>query len=474
VSDRTIRYKSSATLARFHRSNAFVRGVRGPVGSGKSTGMSWEMFRRGQEQAQGTDDRRHTRWVVVRNTYRELMDTTLKTWLDWFPESELGPFNYGDMSHRIAIDDLDMEVLFRALDRPDDIKKLLSLELTGGWVNEAREVPKAVIDALTDRVGRYPAVKDGGCTWSGVVMDTNSPDTDHWWYRAAEEERPAGWEFFAQPGGLVEQGGKFVPNPSAENVSNLPADYYTTRMAGKARDYILVYYANQYGFVKDGKPVYPDYVDDVHCGGRLIEPIGTLPMEVGIDFGLTPAAVFGQKTITGQWRWIDELVTEDMDAARFAEVLRAKIQADYNGFKFKFTGDPAGDDRAQTDSSTCFEMLRTRGIDAYPASTNDPAVRQAAVGGALRRMVGGQPGLIISTKCAVTRKGMAGGYAFKRVQVAGAERFHDKPDKNKFSHPCEAAQYLMLGGGEGEQAIGTTSNWGKPIKYPANSRGSIA
>ncbi len=467
LADRIAHYKASPTLTKFHRSNAFVRGIRGPVGSGKSTGASWELWRRGNEQAPSpADSLRRTRWAVVRNTYRELADTTLKTWLDWFPEEELGAFNYQDMTHSIEVDDLRMEVLFRALDRPADVKKLLSLELTGGWVNEAREVPKNVIDALTDRVGRYPAVKDGGCTWSGVILDTNSPDDDHWWFKAAEEDRPEGWEFFAQPGGLMEVGGKFVPNPAAENVSNLPADYYVTRMAGKGRDHILVYYCNRYGFVRDGKPVYPDYVDDVHCSKDILKPIPGRVIFVGIDFGRTPAAVFGQKTVMGQWRWIDELVTEDMDAVQFAKLLRSKVQAEYAGFEFSFHGDPAGDDRAQTDSETCFQILRNNGIDAFPASTNDPVVRQAAVNGALCRMVAGQPGLLISPKCKVTRKGMAGGYAFKRLQVSGQERYHDKPDKNKFSHPCEAGQYMMLGGGEGDQAIGTSATWGTPIKYP--------
>ena len=58
-----------------------------------------------------------------------------------------------------------------------------------------------------------------------------------------------------------------------------------------------------------------------------------------------------------------------------------------------------------------------------------------------------------SPKCAVTRKGMAGGYSYKRVQVAGDERYRDKPDKNRFSHPCDAAQYMMLGAGEGRSVI---------------------
>ncbi len=81
-------------------------------------------------------------------------------------------------------------------------------------------------------------------------------------------------------------------------------------------------------------------------------------------------------------------------------------------------------------------------------------------------MIDGQPGLLISPKCKILRKGMAGGYSYRRVQVAGDERYHDKPDKNRFSHPCEAAQYMMLGAGEGSSVILQNKKFWEPIVYP--------
>jgi len=45
-----------------------------------------------------------------------------------------------------------LEVIFLALDRPEDVKKLLSLELTGVWINEARELPKSIIDQYQKRI----------------------------------------------------------------------------------------------------------------------------------------------------------------------------------------------------------------------------------------------------------------------------------------------------------------------------------
>lgn len=39
---------------------------------------------------------------------------------------------------------------------------------------------------------------------------------------------------------------------------------------------------------------------------------------------------------------------------------------------------------------------------------------------------------------------------YKKVAIPGEERFHEKPDKNAWSHVCEALQYVLLGGGEGK------------------------
>ncbi len=125
------------------------------------------------------------RFAIVRNSYPMLKTTTIKTWIDLFPESTFGPLLWTPpITHHIKLPSrgdaagIDCEVIFLALDQPKDVRKLLSLELTGAWVNEARELPKAVIDGLTHRVGRYPTKRDGGATWSGIWMDTNPMDDD--------------------------------------------------------------------------------------------------------------------------------------------------------------------------------------------------------------------------------------------------------------------------------------------------------
>jgi len=49
----------------------------------------------------------------------------------------------------------------------------------------------------------------------------------------AFEEKPRGWWFGIQPGGVMLRGGKWVPNPMAENVDNLPDGYYEKLIPGK-------------------------------------------------------------------------------------------------------------------------------------------------------------------------------------------------------------------------------------------------
>lgn len=469
-----IRYRPSPILWKFHQSNAFYRGILGPVRSGKSTACSMELMKCALLQARAADGVRRSRWAAVRNTYRELSDTTLATWLMWFPEREFGRFNRADMVHHIRRKGLEMDVLFRALDTLADVKKLLSLELTGAWVNEAREVPKGIIDALGDRVGQYPAQKDGGCTWRGVILDTNAPDDDHWWYKLAEESDGslAGqWEFFRQPGGLLQAGDSFVPNPAAENLSNIEPNYYLNRIAGKAKSHILVYYCAQYGFTVDGKAVIPEYVDNLHCAAEPLKPVTGIPIRIGLDFGLTPAAIFGQRLPIGRWIWFKEATTEHMGAKNFAvNVLIPAIQ-EFKGFAFEtIYGDPAGNAEAQTDEATPFQIINTclanAGIklSAMPAPSNDFTIRRESLAACLTRLVDGKPGLIISPSMKITRKGLGGGYCFKRIQVAGDERFQDKPDKNnKFSHPVEAGEYMLVGAGEGLSLVTSAKRKSAPV-----------
>ena len=153
-----INYRMSPTTAAFHADDHFVRALMGPIGSGKSVACCIEMWIKSLAQEPDAEGIRKTRWVVARNTYRELMDTTIQTFFDWFPQS-MGVFKKMDMKFLVDVPLPDgtiahVEFFFRAMDKPDDVKKLLSLELTGGFLNEAREIPKQIMDMLIGRLGQ--------------------------------------------------------------------------------------------------------------------------------------------------------------------------------------------------------------------------------------------------------------------------------------------------------------------------------
>jgi hypothetical protein len=449
-----IEYKASHTLAKLHKDNSLVRAVVGPIGSGKSVAMVNELMMRAlaQKPFEGV---RYSKWGCFRNSYRELTDTTLKTFFDWVPKS-MGVFLRRDMSFTmdVALPDktiLNLEVLFRAIDTAEDLGRVLSLDLTGAWLNEMRELPKESLEMVLGRTGRYPPSKLGGPSWYGVIGDTNPPDTDHWFYKLFEEKRPDKFNIFYQPSGLSE---------AAENVKNLPSDYYQNMILGKDQEWINVYVHGKYGFVTSGKPVYPEYNDDVHYTSNEILPVEQEPLWIGLDFGLTPAAVFAQY-IAGQWRFIDELVSDRMGARNFGQELGKHLRKNYRGFAVEITGDPAGEQSAQTDENTPFEVLSNVGIDAHPAHTNDFSVRRETFANQMTKLTfDGKPGFIIGPKCKYLRRGCLGGYGLRRMQVSGEEKFVDMPDKrSKYSHVCDAGQYLLLGAGEDTEIIGNRKNW---------------
>ena len=312
-------------------------------------------------------------------------------------------------------------------------------------------------------------MRDGGPSWTGVIADTNAPEEDHWWPIMAGEVpvpdhipreqakmlvKPSNWRFFTQPSGMVEDKGDegeikdYVPNGKAENTKNMMKSYYPNLIQGKTKSWIDVYVMNRLGHIQDGKPVYPMFAPEIHIADEEIPVAAGTPVYVGVDFGLTPAAVFGQK-IRGRWFLQSEIVAIDMGIVRFAEVMRNELSTRFAAAsEVIIYGDPAGDFRAQTDESTPFHILRGAGLKAYPAPSNSVDLRLEAVSSQLTKMSEGKPVLLIDRRCPQLIKGFEGGYAYKRMEVSG-ERYADKPDKNMFSHVHDAAQYLFLGAGEG-------------------------
>ena len=452
-------------LNAFMGSRERVSAIMGPLGSGKTYGAVMRLLKTMTEQAANAEGVRPTRWLAVRNTYPDLCGTTIKDFEAIF--EGLGTMKHGGLEPptfhvTFSLKDgtrVQSQVIFLALDRDDAVRKLRGYQITGVWFNEMKELVKSVVDMADLRHGRYPSMAAGGVrpTWHGMLGDTNAPDEDHWYFHLAEEVRPKGWKFYRQPGGVLpgEGEGEWIPNPAAENLSNLPQDYYLQGLEGKDPDWIRVMLSNEYGFIIEGKPVHPEYVDSVHCTGEPIEVDRRYPLIIGIDFGRTPAAVVTQHIEDmGRRVVLDELCATDMSAAIFGPELKRCLDTHYQGMPVEVWCDPAGSAQGQATEDTPIRILRAAGIPAQPCSSNSPDLRRAAISNPARRIcMDGKPGLQVSPKAKMVRKGLMGGFAYRRLKIAGSERYTDLPDKNMYSHPVEAAEYALMGGGEGRDAL---------------------
>ena len=450
-------YVADPVLAEFQRDNSFVRMVMGPIGSGKSACCAVEVLKRASQQRPNREGVRRSKWAIIRQTYPMLKSTTIPTWEQWSRGARIIYDTPIRSSVQTLLPDgttMDLTVYFLAMQHSADVERVMSLELTGAWLNEVREIPKTIIDGVLGRVGRFPSKDEGGFNWSGVIADTNPPPAEHWFHRLAEEEKPVGWRFFRQPGALLKvvhgRQVSYIDNPAAENVTHqeLAYEYWRRQLAGKDPDWIQVYVLGEYGSVFTGMPVYGDWwSQSFHVAAKPLEPYRGLPLYFGWDFGLTPAVFVFQLTARGQLRALREFCCPDGGLQQFCQnVVLPAITRDFPGMQRRSWADPAGSQRSQADEVTCIATLNRLGFNCQPAPTNDFTVRRDAVIGALGRVIDGEPGLLVDPSMTTFIRGMAGGYQFARVRIEeGEEMFRYVPNKNRFSHICEAGQYGMLG-----------------------------
>lgn len=470
-------------LDRFMSSTAPVKVIQGPIGSGKSLGCAMTLWVKALEQKHGANGKRRCRAHVFRDTYNKLEDTTLKTWLEWFPENEFGRFYWSKpMLHEIRVGDIELDVHFVALEDERAVDYFRSLETTICWFNELQFMERLLFDEAVTRVGRYPRVIDGGAVRPMVIADMNAPDETHWVpvmrgdvavpdYFTAEQRRaavkPEKWAFFVQPPGLLEvkdsEGNvdRYEPNPAAENLKFLPENYYANAIAGKTKAWIDANVLNRVSPRRDGKPVLPDFNRSVHVAKKALEPVPGVEIIIGCDFGRRPCAIFLQN-VRGTWYVLHELIARDMGARKFAPLLRNELAQNFPGFRFRLWGDPSGDFKGQNDDQVPFQIFRSNQLPIQPAPSILLSVRLQAAEAVLTRMSEGKPALLVSPTCTTLIAALDGGYHFRRMKVAG-ERYNEEPEKDEYSDPADAWMYALLGGGEGRAVLTGSSEPKKTV-----------
>ena len=435
-------YTPSASVVPFLTADKFANFIVGPVGSTKTTAALIKIGYEAQRIAPSPDGIRRSRVAVIRNTRQMLWDTTIPDFIKWYPDGEAGILEKTNSKFQLKFDDVECEVLFRGLDDANDVRRLLSLQLTFGVMDEFREINPDIYNALTGRLGRYPDRTmngDGASDAHGkqilkVWGATNPPDMDTFWEKILTEP-PKNTHVTIQPSGLSQE---------ADWVQFLPDGYYENLCEGKSEDWVDVYVHGDFGKSLSGQPVFRAFDRDTHVSKQALNYIklSTHPLIIGMDFGLTPACTINQIDMQGRLLTFADLVSDGMGTLRFCrEKLKPLLANRFPGMNVLIIGDPAGQQRAQTDERSVFDILRAEGFRVISAKSNSVVARINAVDKMLTRVVDGKPAHLIDPCCTNLITSLRGGYRYKIRQNGEKD---DKPEKNSHSHIADAHQYACL------------------------------
>ncbi len=428
-------YGMIPTIKRFHESPAQIRCIVGPIGSGKTTGATWDVCYHRPYFLQRRYRINKTIWCVVRNTYRELYDTTMKTVFEWFP---WGNYIAGSNTYVLKHPDggPEVEILFRSCDRPDDVKKFKSLEITGYWTDESIEIADAIKRMLKGRIGRYPK----RCPVRFGIETTNPPDVEHSTYRQFDWDTP--------PPGPVSEGQPLLNHagfwqPPRENEANLRPGYYDDLINDyrDSPDWIAMYVDGKPGIIIRGKLVYNNFMRDYHVGKEsLIWSKGAL-FRGWDNSGNCPACVVLQMPQTRNVQVLREFWTDKEGIVDFTNRVITECNIRFPGAEYLDWCDPAGfneySKRTGGFTSNARLMEEECGVYCQPSEQNFTARVESIE--QLLKMI---DGLLIDPSCTRLINGFVGGYCCPEIGTTGI--FKDKPEKNRFSHPHDSLQYVVL------------------------------
>lgn len=447
-----MKYIPSQTGKEFILDQSYIKLIMGPVGGGKSTVCLFDLLARAQAQAP-FEGLRRTKFGILRNTSAQLKATVkpmIDEWLVTIPQQTqgraMGHWRVTDNTFEIQGELPDgthmlTELVMLNADTPDDVRRLLSLQLTAAWVEEAREVDEEVFKGLLGRVDRFPGAAAGGVSYPGVICSTNAPALNSYWHQMITRP-PANMRVFIQPPAVLEDGSV---NPEADNLLFLGQNYYPNLLQANTEGWCDVYLRNKFGMGNAGQAVYREtFRPSFHVAKEPLIAVPGQTLIVGMDNGLQAAATVMQRDPRGRINVLSECYVPEettMGVETFLDRLLIphltdRYKVGRGGFLFVL--DPACFQRSQVNEATIDQAVRARGFKTSKASTNDPTKRQAAMEGLFNRSIDGGPGILISPECEYLLEGLEWGFRYKKMangtQTTTREKTHH-------SHLAESAEY---------------------------------
>lgn len=445
-------------IERFHESKALVRLVKGPRGSGKSGASIMEGMNGAHKQVPNHEGKRRTRFLVLRDTYRQLETTTIPSFKKWLGHASRLSGQYPIKGFtRMPLSDgtaIEMETVFLAMDGENIIDNLQSFEASFAWVNEARAIQdQKIVNMVISSCGRFPSKDEEGCTSRFVVLDSNPPDEMHWWYKNAQKgHTPEGWEFFDQVAPLIYRNTTtpifypikdfYIPNPAATyaRIQNAGYDYWLDLIPGADDSFIRTMVMGLYGTMVMGKPVYHQFWNEECASPTPIEWHQSLPIVIGIDTsGLHPGAVFVQAS-GGQVKVLRELHAKDTPFDTFVESILLPFIAQWFRLNPLIACIDPSNPRSGVGGKTALRILHENGISAQLAGSNRLNVRLGSVTKLLQR----RGAIIVDPSCPLLLSGFRGKYHFAKIESSMVEAYKPTPEKDEFADVHDALQYACL------------------------------
>lgn len=484
-----VNFQIPASLDDYFLSEKFVSIAVGPIGSLKTSVGLAKILYHASRMAPCIDGVRRSRAVWVRNTREQLRDSSIPDFLKFYADGIMGTFLKSEMKFVIHVGDIECEVLFRGLDDAQDVRRLLSLNVSFGILEEAREINPLIFEQLQGRLGRYPdgtmvphrpewgldskgnpiqgCVKDDGKPNKLLWAMTNPPDMDTYWEDFISEP-PSNAHVTIQPSAFA---------PEADWLQFLPPDYYENLAEGKGEDWVDVYIHAKFGKSLSGQPVFRAFDRATHVAKLPLKfnPISSQPLLIGVDTALNPAAVLGQLGFEGRLQIFDAVHAQGKGALRFIrEHLKPLLSNKYPGARAIVIMDPAIR-RMDTDEQTVAQLFRAEGFAVKPARTNNIAPRVAAVDQFLTRTVDGRPGILIDPAADMLIKALAGKYRYKikKPGTVDVQVEDDTPEKlHPWSDLADALQYLCLHA-DGGTVMGAQALPGRQEVKPAPHKWAV-
>lgn len=443
-------------------SDAFImsRGTRdllsGPVGSGKTTACIKRSLRAAMQQPPMLHNGKRLKGAprfyrinLYRETYKDIWQTTVPSWCKILnPDKGVGklvgssprPGQY-TLEFNDGWGPIFYEANFFAWGEDADPDSLGGTEATDALLNEMPTLREDLMTNLGRTVGRFPnrgeigLPDDPAIPYGSIFGDANAPAPDSWVYRDFwSAKRPEGYLHFKQPGGR---------DANAENLKAVGRAYYHAMVEGNKHRpwWIKIKVDHKPGYNRETDVIYSDFDDDVHVSHDPLKAYPILPVLVGIDGGLTPAAVFEQELGDGQLNILAEVVIERGDEFDLAEGMKVVMaQPRFSGCEFHFMCDPAMDAGADTKlgsmRSRLAAELGVKVTDIKLAPTNDPETRHAPIRSKIKD--GRKKLLVDAAHCPTVRRALAGTYQYHSTRGTGDR---GRAVKNPDSHVMEGAEY---------------------------------